>query len=172
MLIMKARDLQPDMVSLLIKHGAEVNAVNCKGRNLLMEAALWGRLENVKILLRNGADSQAKDHENRSAFNLAQPTKVNEQERYDQCKLLAINKVPEWDQCTRHISILLGAEEPTGSKYTAPLSDEERSAHSFRKSESNLTDTAWFHHQVSYKMFQYGCSDSRSRWSLSPHSGD
>jgi ankyrin repeat protein len=39
------------MVSLLVKRGSNVNNRNAQGRTPLMEAALWGRAENVRILL-------------------------------------------------------------------------------------------------------------------------
>lgn len=55
-LIMVAAEKSCEMVSLLIQNGADVNAVNNHGRSALMEAALWGRIESVKVLLEANAD--------------------------------------------------------------------------------------------------------------------
>ncbi|KAI1478888.1 DYW family of nucleic acid deaminases-domain-containing protein [Daldinia eschscholtzii] len=59
-----ARELSPKMVRLFLKmHAgtkADVNAINRDGRTALMEAALWGRIENVLALLEYGADVSKK----------------------------------------------------------------------------------------------------------------
>lgn len=44
------------MVELLLSKGANPNAIDMDGRAPLMEAALWGRIENVKLLLKYHAD--------------------------------------------------------------------------------------------------------------------
>lgn len=80
-IIMASCEKNSDMVSLLLDRGADVNAVNTKGRSALMEAALWGRLENAKILIRNGADRNLRDSKKRTAADLAQPTRENRNER-------------------------------------------------------------------------------------------
>ncbi|KOC16892.1 putative ankyrin repeat domain [Aspergillus flavus AF70] len=72
-----------EMVSLLIKHGAEVNAVDKRGRSAFMEAALFGRAENVKILLQNGADKNTRDSDNRMAIDFARDHYKNRRERYE-----------------------------------------------------------------------------------------
>lgn len=59
------------MVLLLIKHGAEVNAVDNHGRSALMEAALFGWVDNVKVLLQHSADRSIRDGENQLAIDLA-----------------------------------------------------------------------------------------------------
>ncbi|OAR02376.1 hypothetical protein LLEC1_02597 [Akanthomyces lecanii] len=46
----------PAMVRLLASKGANVDAADLDGITPLMEAAFWGRPENVRILLRHGAD--------------------------------------------------------------------------------------------------------------------
>lgn len=53
---MAACEQYPEMVDLIISEGADVNAADINGRTPLMEAALWGRLQNVQMLLRAGAD--------------------------------------------------------------------------------------------------------------------
>ncbi|PYI36410.1 hypothetical protein BP00DRAFT_332404 [Aspergillus indologenus CBS 114.80] len=82
-LISAAAEQSSDMISLLIKHGAEVNAVDNYGRSALMEAALFGRLDNVKVLLEHNADRYTKDDENRLAIDFAREHHKNRRERYE-----------------------------------------------------------------------------------------
>ena len=42
------------MASLLMQHGANVDSVDNYGRSALMEVALFGRVDNVKVLLGHG----------------------------------------------------------------------------------------------------------------------
>ncbi|KAL3473030.1 hypothetical protein BJX99DRAFT_234345 [Aspergillus californicus] len=82
-LIDAAAEQNPDMVSLLIKHGAEVNAVDNYGRSALMEAALFGRVDNVKVLLEHNADKNTQDAENRLATDFARDNYKNQRVRYE-----------------------------------------------------------------------------------------
>ncbi|KAL4961384.1 uncharacterized protein BDV14DRAFT_180608 [Aspergillus stella-maris] len=81
-LISAAAEQNSEMVSLLIEHGAEVNAVDNYGRSALMEAALFGRVDNVKVLLQHSADKNTQDGENRLAVDLARDNYKNRRERY------------------------------------------------------------------------------------------
>jgi len=81
-IIMASCEKNSDMISLLLDCGADVNAVNTKGRSALVEAALLGRLENVKILIRNGADRNLRENKKRTAADLTQPTRENRIERH------------------------------------------------------------------------------------------
>ncbi|KAI9763322.1 MAG: hypothetical protein M1840_000587 [Geoglossum simile] len=81
-LIMASREKSSDMVSLLLDHDFNVNAVNHKGRSALMEAALWGRLDNTKLLMNRGADKSLRDYKKRRAVDLAQPMRKNQLERH------------------------------------------------------------------------------------------
>ncbi|KAL4982951.1 DYW family of nucleic acid deaminases-domain-containing protein [Aspergillus falconensis] len=63
-------------------NGAEVNASNQNGRTALMEAALWGRLETVEILLSRGADKSLRDRKKKRAVDLALPNRQNRKERH------------------------------------------------------------------------------------------
>ncbi|KAJ5544093.1 Ankyrin repeat protein [Penicillium frequentans] len=82
-LIKAAAEQSSAMVSLLIKHGAEVNAVGASGRTSLMEAALFGRINNVKVLLDHGAHNDIRDDEKRSAIDFARDLPKNRLEVYD-----------------------------------------------------------------------------------------
>ena len=46
----------PTVTKLLLDHGAKPNARDKDGRTSLMEAALWGRIDNINYLLEHGAD--------------------------------------------------------------------------------------------------------------------
>jgi ankyrin repeat protein len=48
-------------VNLLLAHGADVNAQTAAGQTPLMEAALNGRTDIVKTLLRNSANPNAQE---------------------------------------------------------------------------------------------------------------
>lgn len=50
-------------------------------RSPLIEAALWGRPENTKIFLGNGADTTIKDREGHTAVHFATPHATNSKER-------------------------------------------------------------------------------------------
>lgn len=77
-----SRHYEDTMVSLLLKRGAEVNATNFDGRTALMEAALWGRADNARLLLKAGADKDMIDGDGNKAVDLASPSDRNEDERY------------------------------------------------------------------------------------------
>jgi len=70
------------MVSLLLDHGSKINAVNHKGRSALIQATLWGRLNNTKILLKRGADKNLKDYKGCTAADLTLPKPRNQRERH------------------------------------------------------------------------------------------
>jgi hypothetical protein len=74
-LIKAAMEKSHDMVSLLLQHKVDVNAINNQGRSALMEAALWGRFDSVKALLNADADKSLRDKEGRCAMDLAKPTR-------------------------------------------------------------------------------------------------
>jgi ankyrin repeat protein len=142
-LIMAAMEKSYEMVSLLLQYGANANAINNNGRSALMEAALWGRIESVKALLHANVDKGLRDHEDRCAIDLAQPTCKNEKERYQRSRLAAADHVHERDGDRRHIVILL--RDPIDAEkqhnYTGPLSRSERDKYGFRKDESEMAIT-------------------------------
>ncbi|KAL6918544.1 hypothetical protein FSST1_010039 [Fusarium sambucinum] len=80
-----ACEMYPEMVELLLDFGADPNVKDVDGRTPLMEAALWGRLGNVKHLLSHGADNSiAYMRAGRlvRAIDFAADTYENSEERY------------------------------------------------------------------------------------------
>ncbi|MNL44691.1 Ankyrin repeats (3 copies) [compost metagenome] len=61
----------PDVASLLIRHGANLNSQHGNGGTALMFATMFGRNELVKLLLESGADAGVLDVRGQSAFDLA-----------------------------------------------------------------------------------------------------
>lgn len=47
-----------------------------------MEAALWGRLDNAKLLMDRGPNVSLLDYKKNRAVDLAQPTRENQRERH------------------------------------------------------------------------------------------
>ncbi|KAI1125305.1 hypothetical protein F5Y10DRAFT_284362 [Nemania abortiva] len=137
-LICAAMEQSHEMVSLLLKNGAKPNDVNNDRRSALMEAALWGRIKNVKALLNANADKYIRDHEGRCAIDLAQRALKNENERYRRAPYTAEKNVRERDRDRRHISILLGDSNVEEQRYTKPLSVNERINYGFMKSQSEM----------------------------------
>jgi len=61
-----------ELVTLLIEHGAKVNATNPGGITALMIAAAGNRSSVVGLLLKSGADVNARSEDGRSALSIAQ----------------------------------------------------------------------------------------------------
>ena len=64
-------DPLPDVVRLLLKHGADVNARTNYGSTPLHAAAAKGRVEVVQVLLEHGAIVGAKDNGGETALQVA-----------------------------------------------------------------------------------------------------
>lgn len=73
----------PAIVKLLLERGSNANFQNRHdGRTALMQAALWGRYENVRHLLKYGAIKNLKDSNGFKAIDFAYSSDGNEEERY------------------------------------------------------------------------------------------
>ena len=81
-LLLAACETYPAIVKLLLERGADPNFQTIEGRTPLMEAALWGRHENVGHLLELGAKKGLKDIHSFKAIDLATPSDRNEEERF------------------------------------------------------------------------------------------
>lgn len=77
-----AVECYPGIVRLVLENGADVDAVNSVGRTPLMEASLWGRVENVIVLLEYGADARSRDQDGCGAIDFARPARKNDEERH------------------------------------------------------------------------------------------
>lgn len=62
---------RPDIVSILLKAGANIEAPDSRGFRPLMLAAMNGQINILKILLKAGANRNTQDHKGRSALMLA-----------------------------------------------------------------------------------------------------
>lgn len=83
---MAACEMYPEVVELLLEFGANPNMKTVDGRTPLMEAAIWGRLNNVKYLLSHGADKSIRcmrEGKSLHAIDFAEDTRENSEERYD-----------------------------------------------------------------------------------------
>lgn len=118
---MAAAEQYPEMIRLLVTKGADVNAADVNGRTPLMEAAFWGRLENVQILLLHGADKSLQcicDGSLQLATDFAKPTKRNARARRMRAGGLTGEPIYKEDSYTRdldreHIVRLLDDEAPS-----------------------------------------------------------
>ena len=61
-----------DILSGLILKGLPINAQNNYGNTALMLAVVYNRIENVKVLLKAGADPNIKDNDGLSALDFAE----------------------------------------------------------------------------------------------------
>ncbi|KAH9886142.1 DYW family of nucleic acid deaminases-domain-containing protein [Xylariomycetidae sp. FL2044] len=80
-----AREQSHEIVKLLLESGADPNAADLEARVPLMEAAFWGRLKNVKLLLEYGARRDMtcpKDGKHLRAIDFARSSERNAEERY------------------------------------------------------------------------------------------
>ncbi|MGQ0732182.1 MAG: ankyrin repeat domain-containing protein [Acidobacteriota bacterium] len=67
---------RPELLELLIGHGADVNAPDRKGMTGLHVAAKTGFVKGVEILLGGGADTTLKDNAGRTALAIARNEKI------------------------------------------------------------------------------------------------
>ncbi|MHC4201279.1 MAG: ankyrin repeat domain-containing protein [Planctomycetota bacterium] len=70
----QAADARPEMVKLLLAHGAEIDATSVHssgGDAPLHKAALYGSLEAVRLLVEKGADVGLKDSDGNTALDMA-----------------------------------------------------------------------------------------------------
>ncbi|KAB5536699.1 DYW family of nucleic acid deaminases-domain-containing protein [Coniochaeta sp. 2T2.1] len=129
----------PEMLELLLQNGADPDARDATGRVALAEAALWGRLENVKVLLKFGAKKQLECVRNgrpTRPIDFAKAPRVNAEERYVRAGAkhqLYKENTYQRDQDRRAIVRFLEDEttapgrnslSPSGFAFTKSLKDE------------------------------------------------
>ncbi|OJJ51843.1 hypothetical protein ASPSYDRAFT_96116 [Aspergillus sydowii CBS 593.65] len=144
-LIMAAAEESSAIVALLLERGAKVNAVNCHGTSPLMEAVFWGRLENVKLLLENGADKELRDNDNQQAIDLARPTLKNRRNRYERAGGdMSSSRMPVYPEDTFKrdidrqsiVRVLGGEDRKSEITYGNPPSVEQAAYYSYSHSPS------------------------------------
>ncbi|KAI0388518.1 DYW family of nucleic acid deaminases-domain-containing protein [Xylariaceae sp. FL0594] len=105
-----------------------------------MEAALWSRVENVKVLLNANADKLLRDNKGCRAIDLARLSPKNEKEVYQRCYSLFPEMKPEADQDRRYIVLLLSNTNTEKlHRYTGPLAQGDHNNYRFQKSQSEST---------------------------------
>lgn len=72
---------KPKAAEILIKAGANVNAVDEDGRSVLQRAITREEPDMVRVLLENGADAKAKDPQGKSMVEVAIEEVTNQQAR-------------------------------------------------------------------------------------------
>jgi uncharacterized protein len=70
----------PEDLSLFVKFGADINQVDCKGKNGLIYAIKTKDFENAEYLIKSGVNIKQKDHKNRTALYYARKKKIPELE--------------------------------------------------------------------------------------------
>ena len=70
-LFVASEDACPDCAEVLLKNGADINAVGPRMRSPLIAAASFKRLELIELLCKNGADVNQQDDEGQSALFFA-----------------------------------------------------------------------------------------------------
>jgi uncharacterized protein len=74
-IIIAARHENILVMGLLLKNGAYINAQDCNGVTALMFACLAGKIETIRYLLEQGADSSLKDNKSYQAIDYAKEGK-------------------------------------------------------------------------------------------------
>jgi len=148
-LILASTEESSAMVSLLLEHGADVNAINHEGRSALMEASLWGRVDNVELLINGGADKSLRDNKKCRAVDLAQPTRKNEKERHVRAVgrfgISASEPIYRESTFNRNIDrqkivrLLVDNDIKSKNLYGSPPSASECQDYSFRRSPDELS---------------------------------
>nr|MBX2886412.1 ankyrin repeat domain-containing protein [Granulosicoccus sp.] len=62
---------RPELMKFLIERGADVNVANINGDTALIDAAYFGRNENLELLLENGAKPEMKNKQGLTAMDVA-----------------------------------------------------------------------------------------------------
>jgi hypothetical protein len=110
-----------EMLQLLLQKGAEVNAVTNEGRTALMEAALWGRVDNVNVLLDHGADPAlvcVRNNRQLQAIDFARVSDDNQEERSRRARGVYKEDVDSRSRDRKTIESLLLGNTPPASDAT------------------------------------------------------
>jgi hypothetical protein len=129
-LIYAASERSEKMVQLLLEYGANPNVPRMDGKTPLMMAALWGRFENVLLLLKHGADKNAVDAAGLRAIDLATPSPKMDEYRMETAYLY--DEPKSVDRQREYVVKELQPPKVHQQIVTSPIT-----AAAFSKSESN-----------------------------------
>jgi ankyrin repeat protein len=109
------------MLQLLLQKKAEVNAVTNESRMALMEAALWGRFDNVNVLLDHGANPAlvcVRNNRQLQAIDFARISGDNQKERSRRARGVNKEDVDSRSRDRKTIESLLLENTPLASDAT------------------------------------------------------
>lgn len=131
-----AMETSSKMVKLLLRHGCDVNAQNHRGRTPLMAAALWGRPRNARALLEYGADKTLRDVDGKLAIDLAQYTKKNERERFNQGVKPKVREYVAREADWTQVVVLLGDQATQDQLFGFHTPDSQRPRYALQPDSS------------------------------------
>jgi hypothetical protein len=124
----------PAIIKLLLDHGAKPEHQNRDGRTPLMEAALWGRIDNINYLLEHGADRRLRDNNGHQAADLARSSLRNDEERYQRSggDIQVYRENTFIANQARRVILELLKDSKESPCTTIPTCDRGSEAHSFK----------------------------------------
>jgi ankyrin repeat protein len=75
-LVFAAHPAEPELLRVLLEHGAEVDSVDKSGRTPLSYAAEVGEREAMRVLLEYGAEVDSKNHVGATPLTLSIPPQL------------------------------------------------------------------------------------------------
>lgn len=110
-----------DSATILLEHGANINARADDGSSVLHHAVALGKEQVVSYLIDNGADLSLKDDSNRTALDLANgvPAVSTGDEEREPAEL------PVYEEIATLLTEAMNAQGISIEEYVAPVADEE-----------------------------------------------